>query len=171
MAAKRKAGTRLLTGQDDIDKQLSKLKIGVANKVARPALTKAARHLLKATKAKVPPDKKPMKRAMGMAVDTKGGRNRNQQRAKVGAGVGKASKAEATRSGKNTGGVGIGGPNIHWAVLGTEDRTTKAGKSTGAMPPIMPNLMNEVAAEEKAAVETIIRDEVTARLEKLVATK
>lgn len=170
MAAKRKPGTRLITGQEDLDKKLAALKIGAANKIARPALTKAARHLLKAAKAKVPPDLKNLKRALGMRVDAKGGKSKNQQRAKVGAGVGKSSKAEAKRSGRNKGGVGIGGANIHWAILGTTERTQNStGKSTGAMPPLMPGLMKQVAAAEQSQVESIIRTEVTTRLAQLAA--
>lgn len=86
--ARRKAGTRLLTGDKELDAKLAELKIGAANKIARPALTKAARHLLKAMKGRVPPDKKYIKRALGLVVDAKGGKSRNQQRAKVGAAVG-----------------------------------------------------------------------------------
>ena len=96
----RKAGTRLMTGVEELDKKLAQLKLGAANKIARPALTKAARWRLKKMKAGVPPDKKDMKRALGMVVDAKGGKSKNQQRAKVGAAVGKASKSEAKRSGK-----------------------------------------------------------------------
>ena len=59
----RKAGTRLMTGVEELDKKLAQLKLGAANKIARPALTKAARLLLKKMKAGVPPDKKDMKRA------------------------------------------------------------------------------------------------------------
>lgn len=169
--AKRKAGVRLLTGVKELDEKLEQLKLGVANKIARPALTKAARHLLKSAKAKVPPDMKAAKRALGLVVDTKGGKSRNQQRAKVGAGVGKANKFEAKRSGKNSGGVGISGKNIHWFVLGTGERKTKSGKSSGSMPPQMPKLMAEVAIQEKSTVHSILTNEVTTRLAELAGKK
>lgn len=172
----RKAGVRLITGLEDIDKKLSTMKVGAANKIARPTLTKGARVLLKAAKAKVPPQYKDAKKALGMKVDAKGGRSRNEQRAKVGGGVGiKAEKREKMaakhaekRQGKT--GVGIGVANIHWAVLGTKERTQKTtGKSTGSMEPLMPGLMKYAVATAKSGMETAMRAEATARLAQLAA--
>lgn len=169
--ARRKAGTRLLTGDKELDAKLAELKIGAANKIARPALTKAARHLLKAMKGRVPPDKKYIKRALGLVVDAKGGKSRNQQRAKVGAAVGKAAKVESKRSGKNTGGVGISGANIHWALLGTESRTTDSGKKTGAMPAQLPGLVRDATTAARSEMLNIMRTEAMAGLAKLAAKK
>lgn len=171
MAAKRRPGTRLITGDKELDAALQRLKLGTANKVARPALAKGARVLLKNMKGRVPPDKKYIKRALGMVVDAKGGEKKDEQRAKVGAGVGKSSKVEAKRSGKNTGGVGIGGPNVHWALLGTGQRKTESGRSTGAMPPQVPGLVQDAAKSSAAEVKSAIREEATRRLTLLVAKK
>lgn len=169
MATYRKAGTRLITGLDDLDKKLETMKLGAANKIARPVLNVGARFLLKKMKAGVPPDKKEIKRALGMRVDAKGGKSRNQQRAKVGAGVGKSSKVEAQRSGRNTGGVGIGGANIHWALLGTKKRETAAGKSTGSMPPQLPGLIQNSTLAARSEMLELMRAEGVKRLAAMAA--
>lgn len=179
---RRKAGTRLLTGNKEIDQILQTMEVGAANKIARPALTKGARILLKAQKVGVPPDKKYIKRALGMRVDAKGGATKDQPRAKVGAGVGNAAKASKKREtvdlGKGTNtkirrvsGVGISGRNIHWALLGTESRTTDAGKSTGAMPPQVPGLIKDATTAAMPEVKAAIRDEAKRKLAALAVKK
>lgn len=172
----RKPGTRLMTGVAELDKKLEGLKLGAANKIARPALSKAARFLLKKVKAGVPPQYKDAKRALGMVVDAKGGKSRNQQRAKVGASVGKASKAVA-KGDRTKPGVGIGGNNLHWFILGADGRsqggssriqkTTK--KSTGVMKPVMPGLVKDASSAAQSEMLNIIRSEVTTRLAALAA--
>lgn len=170
MARFRKAGTRLLVGIDDLDAKLADLQLSAANKIVRPALTKGARYLVKKIKSRVPPKKKDAKRAIGFVVDAKGGKSKNQQRAKVGAGVGKAFKSIPKRSGKNSGGVGISGRNIHWFILGTKERVRDTdGRSTGAMPPVLSGIVKQATAQESSAYQSIVRTEVMARLEKLAA--
>lgn len=187
---RRKAGTRLLTGVDDVQKVLDGMRVGAANKIARPMLTKGARHLLKKVKAAVPPNYKEAKKAMGMVVDARGGKSKNQQRAKVGASVGGAAKMIGKgRSGKNTGGVGMGARNIHWFILGTAQRSTgstrirsKLGlgqrkltggkiRNTGRMPAIMPYVVKGPARAEQGAMLGIMRAEAAAGLAKLAAKK
>jgi hypothetical protein len=187
--ARRKAGTRLITGVEDLDAKLATLKLGAANKIARPALTKAARHLLKKVKAAVPPDKKEAKKAMGMVVDAKGGKSRDLQRAKVGAAVGKASKVAGNPRRAGRPGVGMDARNIHWFILGTAQRSTgttrirsKLGlgqrkltggvvRNTGIMPPQMEDVVKGPARAEQGAMIGIMRAEATTRLAKLAAKK
>lgn len=173
-----------VTGLEELDKKLMQLKSGVANKIARPALAKGARRLVKAIKAKVPPNIKAAKQGIGYAVDHKGGQSRNQQRVRVGAGVGiKAErmkklgdKQKFKRAGTGGGGhrgVGIGPANIHWAILGADGssqggppRTHKSsGKSVGVMKPLAMGLIKDTAAAMRPEILAIIRDEVTLRLE------
>jgi hypothetical protein len=185
-----KKGFRLLTGVEDIDKKLAELKIGTANKIARPALAKACRHLLKKMKAGVPPNYKDAKKALGVAVDSKGGKSRNQQRAKVGAGVGINAKKKAKISDKQrfkragtgdggSAGVGIGPENIHWFILGADGSSRggpprthkKTGKSTGVMKPVMPGLVKDATTAAQSEMLNIMRAEVTTRLATLAAKK
>jgi hypothetical protein len=121
---------------------------------------------LKAVKARVPLDMKDAKKTMGMTVNAKGGK----QTAKVGAAVGRGAKAQS-KSSRTRPGVGIGGRNIHWFILGTAQRATKAGKNTGAMPSQMPDVIKGAAQGEKSQITEIIRSEATARLAQLAAAK
>lgn len=165
--AKRRAGVRLITGDKELDAALSRLKLGVSNKVARPALTASARVYLKAMKGRVAPQYKHVKQALGMVVNSKGG----VQRAKVGAGVGKAFKYVAPRSGKNKGGVGMGGRNLLWLILGTKERTQKTtGKKTGAAQAKMP-VVKDAASGVKSQAAGVLRETARDRLMKLAAKK
>lgn len=160
---KRKMSRRLLTGVEELDKKLEGLKNGAANKISRPALTKAARYLLKVMKQNVPANMKDAKRALGMRVDQKGGKSKNEQRSKVGAGVGRGSKAEP-KGNRSSGGVGIGGQNIHWFILGTQNRVTESGKSTGSMPSQMPRIIQNATTSARSEMLAIMRNEVFTRL-------
>lgn len=171
MATYRKQAVRLITGDKELDAKLESLKVGAANKIARPAMMKAARLLLKKIKADVPANYKNLKRAMGMAVDQKGGRFKDEQRAKVGAAVGKASKSEVKRSGRNKGGVGISGSNIHWLLLGTGPRTTKAGKSTGQMPKSLDGLIKNATLSARSEALAVMRTDAMTRLDQLAKKK
>lgn len=183
MPAIRRTGTRILTGIDELDKTLSKMKLGAANKIARPAVKKGGGVLLKNMKAAVPSNLKDAKRALGMVVDSKGGPTRKEPRAKVGVAVGKASKA-GTR-GKKAGrpGVGIGARNLHWFVLGTAQRSTGSKRvrskgvpkgtrkltggvvhRTGRMPPQAPGLVKNTAASSTGAVMSAMKLEAEKRL-------
>lgn len=168
----RKQATRIITGVEDLDKKLEALKAGAANKIARPALTKAARFLLKKVKTSVPPQYKDAKKALGMAVNAKGGKSRNEQQAKVGAGVGiKAAKLaklsgqqKEKRGGSESRGVGIGAANLHWFILGTGSRKHDSGKSTGQMPPVMAGLVRDATTAARSEMLGIMRTEVMTRL-------
>lgn len=181
LSGRRQSRGRFLLGIEDLDAKLSKLKAGAANKIARPALMKAARALLKQIKQDVPSQYKDAKRGLGMAVDQKGGRSRNQVRAKVGAGVGIRSKQKekinAKTSGKRGGrpGVGMGPNNIHWFILGADGRSQggpprshKAKvKSTGVMKPLMPNLIKHATNRFSSEMKSIISQDVRMRLDVL----
>jgi hypothetical protein len=164
----RKPGTRLMTGVKELDANLQRMKLGAANKIARPALRAGGRVLLKNMKGRVPPQYKDAKRALGMVFDAK----RGVQRAKVGAGVGKSYGSVAKRSGKNTGGVGIAGKNLLWFIMGVFGRVQKStGKKTGDMKPVMPGLVKDATAASKAEVASAITAEATKRLTQLAAKK
>lgn len=163
----RKPGTRLLTGFKELDRKLEKLTIRAANKIARPPMVKALRLVVKSMKAAVPSPYKEAKRAIGYAADRKGGKKKDQLRYKAGASVGKASKAEPKKHAKGTG-VGLGGANIHWFLLGTQGRATsgpdKLGRpahATGTMQPILQDAVkkgfNNVASQAMGIIKQGVR--------------
>lgn len=164
-----KGGTRILTGDRELDAKLGRLKLSAANKIARRGMVKALRIILKSMKGQVPSNYKDAKRALGFVFDRKGGAKRDQVRAKVGASVGKASKAAAKK--RKSKGVGITGANIHLMILGTDQRTRRSGLSTGAMPPILPDIVKGGFAAAGGTAMAAIREAVTTGLAKEAAKK
>ena len=74
---------------------------------------------------------------------------------KVGFGAGpqrksKKAKAAARAKDKSRRGVGISSSNIHWFVLGTKERQTASGKSTGAMPKIFDGVIQRAVQSSLA---------------------
>lgn len=54
--------------------------------------------------------------------------------AKFGLGVGRKKRVAKSGKARNRPGVGLSRQNIHWAVLGTDERQTRKGAYRGAMP-------------------------------------
>lgn len=121
---------RIVTGVKELDRKLKLLDRKAANRAARAGLNKGARLSAKKIKAEIPSKQKSIRKAIGSSGAKK--QANGITTAKAGAGVGKRTKA-VDRANKP--GVGISKQNIHWWVLGTNQRTRKGGGSTGAMPP------------------------------------
>jgi hypothetical protein len=120
-----------VSGVAELDKLFRELSKGVANKIARPGLVKAGRVAAKKVKASIPSRFKTIRKAIrSRSVKTKF--NGGVAGVKVGAGVARKKEQDKGRSGKK--GVGIGARNVHWWFVGTGERKTKSGKSTGLMP-------------------------------------
>ena len=142
------------------DAQAKALRNGLAvfrqstqNKIVRGGVAKAMRVVVKAIKGKIPPNFKDAKKAIGGRMMKRVQGSANLATAKVGAAVGmkqdkvkmRAQDRKHKRSGRP--GVGIGPENIHWFILGTDNRKREfvkvAGRttfrqgsfSTGKMPP------------------------------------
>ena len=124
-----------ITGDKELQKALSELKISAAKRAVQKGLSKAAMEGRKIVKASVPSRYKTVRKAIGWRA-LKRKDNNNEPGSKVGAGVGKRSKKK-TSSKDRTGraGVGIDVNNIHWWFMGTNSRQTKAGINRGGMPP------------------------------------
>ncbi len=149
----------IVTGDKQLEKRMAALSGKELRAASRKAIGKGLRIVAKAMKAEVPSPYKDAKKAIGSRFNKKGGPNRDQVQAKAGAGVGISKKAMRKRAEKQKAkrkeqgkksGVGLGAPNIHWAILGTGLRKrTKAGGflkgkalsnlSTGAMEPLFPD--------------------------------
>lgn len=128
---------RIILGIPELDKRLEGLKLAVANRCARAGLSKGARLAAKKIKAEVPSKQKHIRKAIGSSVKKqKAGPNRGFTSAKAGAAVGRASKAVEKKARGGKGGVGISAANIHWFIMGTQERTVKkTGQKAGRMPP------------------------------------
>lgn len=113
---------RPVDGLEDIQKALGKLKLSMANRVARPGVNAAASMGAKIVKSKIPGRLKSVRKAIGWrSLKTK--YNGGVVGSKIGGGVGKRrNKVSTTR--KNKRGVGIDEKNVHWWFLGTAERST-----------------------------------------------
>lgn len=144
----------VVTGIKELDARLKSLDEKVQRKLGKRAVSAALRVLAKSIKAQVPPSNKSVRKAINSRFSkTKGGANRGLTEAKVGAGVGKQKKPEGR--GKRPG-VGISGNNVHWWILGTQERQTKAGHLTGAMPAIGLNIVKDGFKAGEAEAESKI---------------
>jgi hypothetical protein len=149
-----------LTGDGALISTLNGLRDSVARRAIKKGLTKAVRILTKGMKAQVPVNLKSMKRAIGGRI---GSGHRGKFTAKAGAAVGKAAKAEP-RPRKNRG-VGIGGSNIHWWILGTGQRTSSRGP-TGAMPAMAAHVIKAGFSSAAGQAAEVIKSEISAELAK-----
>lgn len=158
---------RLLTGVEECDAMLMATQRLVANRAARSTMTKAVRLTVKKIKAKVPSAQKSIRKAIGGNVKRRrGGADRGIVTAKAGAAVGK--KQQNNREPRKSGGVGIGPENVHWYILGTDERTVDAtGQRAGRMPahPIVKDAMSSGGGE----VIALIRRDLPQSLEREIA--
>lgn len=130
---------RLMTGLAEIDTILRGLPLAPANRVARKGLSVAVRSLARKMRQLVTTGGKDVKAALKGYV-RKTGKTDKKITAKAG-GVGPALKREkraaikAKHAASGKRGVGISSRNIHWWLMGTDDRTQKkTGRNTGRMP-------------------------------------
>jgi hypothetical protein len=179
---------RILTGDKALDRALGEIKESAANKLVRPAMAKALRTIAKAIRQEVPSQYKQAKRGIGARFNkAKRGGNPGQITAKAGVGVGikkkalekinaklnearayKRFKKRNSKKGGSIAGVGIGPSNVHWFVLGTKQRKHKSGKSTGAMRPVMENIVKDGFAKSSSTALSEMKSTVKSKLDALV---
>lgn len=138
------------TGDKEIDRALAHLAVKGIQRAERAANGAALTVLAKALRAAVnAADASPeLKRAARQAI----GRKSKKAVAKVGFGVGKSQQPAGDRQGRS--GVGISAANVHWPVLGTDERQTEAGRPAGAMPAVFGGATDQaLATSGTAAVE------------------
>ena len=87
-----------------------------AQKIASSALKAGLNVVAQQIKADLSPKIKHVRKTVGVVL--KRSVRNGLKAAKVGFNVGKLRPEEAVRSGRNRGGVGISGENIHWWILG-----------------------------------------------------
>ncbi len=171
---------RLITGQKELDKALSALKVSVANRVLRPAIGKSLRIISKAIKGKIQAPYKDAKRGIGARL----GKTRENKKvtAKVGSAVGMRAKRikkineslkekrKKRKGTKKTIGVGISPSNLHWFILGTTERKhEKTGKSLGVMRPKLGDVVEEGFRQSSALAIASIHDTARKKLVELAA--
>lgn len=151
-----------ITGDRGLDRKLSELRSG-ARPMVRAALNRAALPIKRDLKKRVPGRLKNIRASIGHSVKQKDG----EMNLKAGFGVGRSTAKPKTRSTDD--GVGIDRKNVHWWVLGTDERfhksivDPKSGgfTSTGVMPDAGRGLLEQsVKATERqqaAEIEASVR--------------
>jgi hypothetical protein len=109
-----------------LQRNIKRLQDALPKKIARKALAEVGKLGVKKVKGAIPGRYRGVRKAIKWR-QMKLKFNRGQPSIKIGAGVGKARKGDATtqkndRSGRP--GVGFDARNIHWWFLGTKQRTT-----------------------------------------------
>lgn len=148
---------------------IAELGDGLANKALRKALSKIAANIR--TEASRWPAassrlRQVVKPTIGYRVELHRTTLNNQtirtpKVAKVGFGVGKHKKHKTPRTRP---GVGVAKQNIHWFVLGTEDRFTQAGKFRGRIQPAFSGIIEKttplVIPKYRQAVVEVLNQQV-----------
>lgn len=126
-------------------------------RIIKAGLRKEGQETVKILKRNIPSKFKQARKGIGYSFGRRGARFTLNSILKVGVKVGKKTaytealgvirRAQRKASGKK--GVGIGGENLHWPILGTKPRFTKAGHYTGRMPSMMPDfVINNVSVNK-----------------------
>lgn len=110
-------------GVPELDRVFRELKKSVGNRIAGPAIRRAASFGAKKVKAAIPSRYKGVRKATGWrSMKTK--YNGGFVGAKVGAGVGKKKATTTSKDRTGRKGVGFDARNIHWWFMGTAERET-----------------------------------------------
>jgi hypothetical protein len=110
----------------ELQRNIKRLQDALPKKIARKALAEVGKLGVKKVKGSIPGRYRGVRKAIKWR-QMKLKFNRGQPSIKIGAGVGKARKGDATtqkNDRSNRPGVGFGPQNIHWWFLGTRKRTT-----------------------------------------------
>lgn len=137
-----------LSGFAQFERRLRGLSDNAVRRIAVPVVNAGLKELVKSVRDQVPAKYEDAKRLVGKRIDrSQTNEGRHQCVGKVGFAVG--------RIGGGKGGGKITARNIHWLVLGTKKRTTKAGANRGEMQAILAKCVEDgiAAASESAAAE------------------
>ena len=140
-------------GQVEFERKLKSLSTDARKKIANPVLNAGLRVLANGIKSQIPPEYIGLASIVGKRIDRSGGNG--EITGIVGFGV--AHRGRKTK-GRKRGGVGISANNIHWLVLGTKERATKAGANRGMMPAVLAHCVpNGIAYSNAAAISEMER--------------
>ena len=154
----------ILSGGDLMQQQFAEIGKNSPQKLARVMLGSALRIVGEEMKRMLDPKVQEAGRRVGQRVTISRG---VITRAKVGFNVGKRGKDQWRRKRSGPGGVGIGGQNAHWWIMGTGDRyrggrsrkrVTKgtASQYTGRMPAMQPSLAADAFNAVKGQLPTVM---------------
>lgn len=146
-----------ISGERELLKALKGIDEAMIDKVAPAGMRGYLRVTAKAIKGEVPGKFKSARKGIGSRFVKKDKRTKkvvakagSQVAIKKQKRIAWGEQAKAKRGNKP--GVGISANNIHWAILGTSQRTQeKTGRSTGKMEPLFPNVVRTGVLKSKSA--------------------
>jgi hypothetical protein len=191
------AWTRGIEGLRDLDMRFTKLRTNGATKLARAGVNASLRALVKALKSSITASRASpeLQEAARLTLAKRLIKQREGGGGKAGFGVGqgkarlnKITKSKAGHEKRGGGGVGVSSNNVHWFVLGTEERnhdtkvvrrkgsrsyrsTGNASHRTGKVPPILAGFVPYVANSASAAMIEAARLKIEQEIEKEMAKK
>ncbi len=166
-----------ITGDKQLRRQLVHLEKRVAKRAMTAGINAGMTRLIKGMRAAIDATpapagysgdgwtntKKEARRSIGKRF-RRGGTNRmgttTAEVAKTGFKVGKKKSKQDKRSKSTSGGVGIGIANIHWFVLGTDERQQSSGRPTGKIEPVFGNVTDQAMATSSGAALAAARKKV-----------
>lgn len=148
--------TAVLLGDKELDRKLrrlgeksSKKAIVAGIRASMTPIAKAMRAAINASEAS-PELKREARKSIGARFGKVFGRS-DVREAKVGFSVGKKQKKLKKTGGGKSGGVGVSARNIHWFVLGTDEREHKSGRATGQIANVFGQVTRLAMAGSAAA--------------------
>jgi hypothetical protein len=164
---------RGLKGLDKMLRTLNTTKDKTAKKCARAGVSAGLTPLTKAMRAAVnaSPASTELKRQARKTIGRSLKKRRGNYSGKAGFGVGKPSKKKNMTAheryvygqggAKLASGVGISATNIHWFVLGTDERQTKSGKATGQIKDLLKGVVPSATMSARGAMLQAARKKCT----------
>lgn len=152
-----------LTGDKELDRAFRRMPQAVQNKIEAQAIRAGLSRTVTSIRRQFPPKYAHLRHTVKQRFRRRDRRTKGMV-AKAGPGVGR--QLPARRSGRNKGGVGLGGKNIHWGVLGTGVRLTKTGQYRGMMPPILGGVVERGWSAAEGEVTRAIVDRLTQGIER-----
>jgi len=167
-----------LKGFSRLTANLEKTQRKTSQKVARAGMSASLTPLTKAMRAAVnaSPASKEVKRQARKLIGRSLKKSKGNYTGKAGFAVGKQSKKKSMTAHERfvygqggagmAKGVGISASNIHWFVLGTDERQTKSGKATGMIKDLLKGVIPAATVSARGAMLEAARnkcDQVLAR--------
>ena len=172
-----------IKGLEDLTKSYNRITDDLGKQLARAAIRSGLQVVAREIKKRLDPRIKHVKHTIGYRF--KASPTRGITAAKVGFNVGakKGTSISAiyARSGRNKGGVGISGNNVHWFIAGTKQRFRRQpgvsrklksiqdpSRRTGAMPAQQPGLAADAYRASAGAVKNKMQKAAQTRLNSIV---
>lgn len=133
-------GKDVVIGEKEFRARIGNLAMHVSPRALRSGLggaltvlAKGMRQQVNATTITGTPHPQSLKAGARKAIGSKVGRARAEMQGKVGFGVAKKDRSRKLSRGQSSTGLGVSAQDVHWFVLGTDERMHKSGHAVGEL--------------------------------------